>query len=91
MEEQIQAAGRTPRMRTTLYADATLERRDAAFAAAPLAEVYGASAGKLQRSKRLEPMPVATSVALSMPLVWAQHTARDSAMYESVVLMAACN
>jgi FO synthase len=38
MEEAIRAAGRVPRMRTTLYADAPEERRRAAFGAAPLSE-----------------------------------------------------
>lgn len=37
MEALIRAAGRVPRHRTTLYGDARRERRDAAFAAAPLA------------------------------------------------------
>jgi FO synthase len=38
MEELIRSAGRTPRMRTTLYAAAPDERRQAAFAAADLQE-----------------------------------------------------
>ena len=38
MEALILANGRTPRQRTTLYADAPAERRAASFAAAPLAE-----------------------------------------------------
>jgi FO synthase len=38
MEELIVANGRRPRQRTTLYADASAERRAASFAAAPLAE-----------------------------------------------------
>jgi len=38
MEHLIRANGRTPRQRTTLYADAPAERRAASFAAAPLAE-----------------------------------------------------
>ena len=38
MEALIRANGRTPRQRTTLYADAPAERRAASFAAAPLAE-----------------------------------------------------
>jgi FO synthase len=52
MEAQIHAAGRHPRMRTTLYGDVSQERRHAAFNAAPLIEVRGASAAKQQRSKR---------------------------------------
>jgi FO synthase len=38
MEQLIRAAGRVPRQRTTLYADAPAERRLASFGAAPLAE-----------------------------------------------------
>jgi FO synthase len=38
MEQLIRANGRTPRQRTTLYADSPAERRAASFAAAPLAE-----------------------------------------------------
>jgi FO synthase len=37
MERLIRAAGRTPRQRTTLYADVPEERRAASFVAAPLA------------------------------------------------------
>ncbi|MET0181958.1 MAG: 5-amino-6-(D-ribitylamino)uracil--L-tyrosine 4-hydroxyphenyl transferase CofH [Caulobacterales bacterium] len=39
LEALIEHAGRTPRLRTTLYADACYERRTAAFGAAPLEEV----------------------------------------------------
>ena len=38
MEEAIRAIGRTPRQRTTLYADAPTEQRRRSFGAAPLAE-----------------------------------------------------
>ncbi len=38
MEALIRSNGRTPRQRTTLYADAPAERRAASFGAAPLAE-----------------------------------------------------
>jgi FO synthase len=38
MEALIRASGRTPRQRTTLYADAPADQRAASFAAAPLAE-----------------------------------------------------
>jgi len=38
MEALIRSNGRTPRQRTTLYADAPSERRAASFGAAPLAE-----------------------------------------------------
>ncbi len=40
MEELIRTAGRTPCLRTTLYADVPAERRAAAFAAAPLEDIY---------------------------------------------------
>lgn len=36
MEAIIAGVGRTPRARTTLYADAAAERRETAMAAAPL-------------------------------------------------------
>ncbi len=38
MEELIRSAGRVPRQRTTLYDDASEERREASFGAQPLAE-----------------------------------------------------
>jgi FO synthase len=88
MEAQILAAGRRPRMRTTLYGDASAERRAVAFAAAPLAEVYGASAGKQQRSKRISARASADTTV--QPLAWVQPS-YDAAVYETVVLMAACN
>ncbi|PLW83411.1 7,8-didemethyl-8-hydroxy-5-deazariboflavin synthase [Kineobactrum sediminis] len=53
MEAQIRGGGRLPRMRTTLYADARKERREAAFAAPELLAVENADAGRLQRDKRL--------------------------------------
>jgi FO synthase len=40
MEELIRSAGRVPRQRTTVYADAPRERRRASFGAAPLAEPW---------------------------------------------------
>jgi len=40
MEELIRSAGRVPRQRTTLYGDASEERRLASFGAAPLAEPW---------------------------------------------------
>jgi FO synthase len=40
MEELIRSCGRVPRQRTTLYADAPEERRQASFGAAPLAEPW---------------------------------------------------
>jgi len=83
MEQQITAAGRRPRMRTTLYRDVPRERRDAAFGAEPLSVVDNAPAGKRQRSKRL--VPVATVLQGSGPLD------RFNPVYEQVMLMAACN
>ena len=51
MEAQILAAGRTPRMRNTLYGDVCGSRRLAAFNAPPLAASVNAAAGKTERSK----------------------------------------
>jgi FO synthase len=85
MEVQIRAAGRAPRMRTTLYADVPPERREAALVAAPLTEIEGASATKHERSKRL------SSNIEALEVTWVQQPARDASVYESVVLMAACN
>ncbi len=90
MEAQIRAAGRQPRMRTTLYGDVAPERRHAAFNAAPLAEVRGASAGKKQRSKRLSVVDSSLGVADTLTVKW-MHEAQDRTVYESVMLMAACN
>jgi FO synthase len=87
MEARIRAAGRIPRMRTTLYADAQAGRRAAAFAAAPLLEVYSAPAGKQQRSKRIT-HDISTPEVVQ--LRWSAQSP-DAAVYESVVLMAACN
>ncbi len=53
MEARIRAAGRTPRMRTTLYGEPRAGRREAAFAAPELLAVDNASAGRRQRDKRL--------------------------------------
>lgn len=53
MEEVITSLGRTPRMRTTFYADASEERRTSAFAASGLLEIENTRALKNQRSKRL--------------------------------------
>ena len=51
MEVQIRAAGRSPRMRNTLYGEVCGARRVAAFNAAPLAEPGNDAAAKSQRSK----------------------------------------
>ena len=85
MEQQIRAACRQPRMRSTLYTEVSPERREAAFNAAPLAEVENAAASKRQRSKYLVPVAVAPAVVEPVRLV------QDAALYERVVLMAACN
>lgn len=89
IEALISANGRAPRMRTTLYADAPAARRRAAFDAAPLAEVHGASAAKQQRSKRL-PEGFSPAVSDGFQVLNIQ-PAPDGALYEKVVLMAACN
>ena len=83
MEQQIFAAGRQPRMRTTLYATATPERREAAFAASPLVSVQNDKAGKRERLKRLVPQE---TVHLQSDLPRWGHP-----IYEQVMLMAACN
>jgi FO synthase len=83
MEQQIIAAGRVPRMRTTLYRDAPLGQRQAAFSAPPLTAVDNASAGKRERSKRLVPVE---AVRLDM-----EPPDRGHLVYEQVMLMAACN
>jgi len=54
IEQTIRSISRTPRMRTTLYQDAPDPRRKLAFNAVKLKEIENNSAGKLQRSKRLE-------------------------------------
>jgi FO synthase len=90
MEAQIHAAGRRPRMRTTLYGDVSQERRHAAFNAAPLIEVRGASAAKQQRSKRLLGVEKPQGVPDALEVKWI-HESQDRTVYESVVLMAACN
>ena len=90
MEARIHAAGRQPRMRTTLYGDAAQERRNAAFNAAPLAAVRGASAAKQQRRKRLLAVEKPLGTPDTLEVKWI-HESRDSTVYESVVLMAACN
>jgi len=83
MEQQIMAAGRRPQMRTTLYRDVDPGRREAAFAAQPLAPVNNDSAGKRERSKRLVPID---TVRLDPEMPDDMHP-----VYEQVMLMAACN
>lgn len=92
MEAQIHALGRVPRLRTTLYTDVSAERRRAAFSAAQLAEVISASASKLQRSKRLVLSSldqVISEASLTIPP--SIPSFQEATLYESVVLMAACN
>jgi FO synthase len=58
MERLIHAAGRTPRQRTTLYADAPAERRSASLRARPLAPVrnpHVSEAGLVAPSRLLRP------------------------------------
>jgi FO synthase len=50
MEELIRSLGRTPRLRTTLYADASAERHAASFGAAPLLDPINTPARKYERS-----------------------------------------
>ena len=90
MEARIHAAGRQPRMRTTLYRDAAQERHNAAFNAAPLAAVRGASAAKQQRRKRLLAVEKPLGTPDTLEVKWI-HESQDHTVYESVVLMAACN
>jgi FO synthase len=92
MEAQIHASGRVPRLRTTLYTDVSPERRRAAFSAEQLAEVSSASASKLQRSKRLvlSSLDQVISVA-SLTTPPSIPPFQEATLYESVVLMAACN
>ncbi len=59
IEQHIEAMGRRPLMRTTLYASASASRREAAMAATPLSVVNNAPAKKRQRSKRLDGLIVA--------------------------------
>lgn len=53
IESALQALGRPPRMRTTLYGDAPAERRAVALQAGDLAVIDNAPAGRHQRSKAL--------------------------------------
>ena len=80
MEQHISETGRTAVMRNTLYQPVGAARREAAFDALPLAEVNNTLAGKKQRSKRL-----ATVAEEPVRLV------NDPALWDQVVLMAACD
>jgi FO synthase len=50
MEALINASGRVPRQRTTLYGDATTERRAASFGAAPLSPPIDTPARRYERA-----------------------------------------
>ena len=52
LEALIQSAGRRPRLRTTLYEDASLERRNAAFAAGELEPVVNTPARRYDRGDK---------------------------------------
>jgi FO synthase len=52
MEAQIRSLGRTPRQRTTLYADAPGARKAAAFGAAPLADPVNTPARRYERQEQ---------------------------------------
>jgi FO synthase len=52
MEALIRSLGRTPRQRTTLYADAPASRRAASFGAAPLSEPINTPAHKYERPEQ---------------------------------------
>ena len=49
MEALIREAGRRPRQRTTLYADAPAGQYEASFGAAPLSEIDNTPARKFER------------------------------------------
>ncbi|MFL5265695.1 MAG: 5-amino-6-(D-ribitylamino)uracil--L-tyrosine 4-hydroxyphenyl transferase CofH [Stellaceae bacterium] len=51
MEELIRSLGRTPRQRTTLYGDASAERKAASFGAAPLVEPVNTPARRYERHR----------------------------------------
>ncbi len=81
LEEAIRSAGRQPRMRTTLYADASAERRQRAFAAADLVAVTNEPAGRRQRSKHpggINPLTASEQCRAQFPA-------------EQVLMIAACN
>ncbi|MBT5665363.1 MAG: 5-amino-6-(D-ribitylamino)uracil--L-tyrosine 4-hydroxyphenyl transferase CofH, partial [Rhodospirillaceae bacterium] len=52
LEALIQSAGRRPRLRTTLYEDASTERRNAAFAADELEPVVNTPAARYERAEK---------------------------------------
>ncbi len=89
IERHLRSLGRVPRMRTTLYADAPVQQRRAAFAAGPITAIANAPAGKRQRLKHIAAAPGGTdTVTLLFP---AGALESHTELYEQVVLMAACN
>ena len=83
MEAQITGAGRLPRMRTTLYADAPGAQRMAAFGAGPLSAPDNASAGKKQRAKLIPSLQVPATARVPVN--------RREADNAQIFLMAACD
>ncbi len=77
LEGVIRKAGREPRVRTTLYADAPLEQQTRARHAGPLAELDNTAAGKHARPK----------VLAEQPLRWLD----DASVIAAVFPLAACN
>jgi FO synthase len=51
MREMIESAGRIPRQRTTLYADASPERIEAGLAAGVLTDIVNTPARKYERKR----------------------------------------
>lgn len=83
MDTSILDAGREPRMRTTLYADAPTAQKLAAFNAVPLQAAENQSAGKKERSKLIAAVQVGTQEVVRL--------LEDRVATEQVFLMAACN
>jgi FO synthase len=85
IEVQIENLGRQPVMRNTLYAEVSRERYQAAMNSIPLVDVVNEPAAKRQRSKALD-ISDASVTTLQFP-----GPSPEVELYESVVLMAACN
>ena len=83
MEAQILAAGRSPKMRNTLYGEVCGARRVAAFNAAPLAEARNDAAAKSQRSKLI--------AAVQLGVREIPQAATGIAAGDQVFLLAACD
>lgn len=65
LEDTIRSLARLPRMRTTLYADVSAERREAARQATTLQAIENSRAGKRQRDKRLHHPAAADRISLN--------------------------